>query len=79
MAARGWQHEAIYKIANALLGNQSAPQTWPGNRFDIVYLFDLDAATGNYSFDQAPQCLLAGDQLEVIQQNMAAAPESLSL
>ena len=74
-----WQHEAIYKIANAILGDLSGPQTWPRNRFNIVYVFDRDAATGKYSFDQAPQCLLVGDQPEVIQQNLAAVPESVSL
>jgi hypothetical protein len=57
-----WQHEDIPSIANLLLGNQTtAPQHWPGDRFDLVWIFDLDAATGAYQFSQVPQLLLAGD------------------
>jgi len=57
-----WEHQAIPGIANQILGNNTtAPQTWPGDRFDLVWVFDLDASTGQYGFTQVPQLLLAGD------------------
>jgi hypothetical protein len=62
-----WEHEAIPGIANQILGNNTvAPQTWPGDRFDLVWVFDLDSSTGQYSFTQVPQLLLAGDLDTVI-------------
>ncbi|WP_031357395.1 hypothetical protein [Caballeronia sordidicola] len=57
----GWEHKHIPLIANAILGNTTAPQSWPGNRFDMVWVFDLKAGGGVYSFSQVPQLLLAGD------------------
>ncbi len=63
-----WQHEDIPSISNVIVGNQTTvPQKWPGDRFDIVWLFDLDKASNSYSFNQVPQCLLAGDSPEPIQ------------
>jgi hypothetical protein len=57
-----WQHEDIPSIANLILGNNSTvPQKWPGDRFDVVWVFDLDPSSGSYSFKQVPQNLLAGD------------------
>ncbi|MBV9034676.1 MAG: hypothetical protein JO182_09305 [Acidobacteriaceae bacterium] len=56
-----WQHENIYDIAKAIPGGSVAPQHWPGDRFDIVFVFTLDKATSNYNFAQVPQSLLAGD------------------
>lgn len=56
-----WQHQEIAQIANAILGNTSAPQTWPGDRFDLVWVFDLNTTTGQYALTQVPQNLLAGD------------------
>lgn len=62
-----WQHQDIPAIANLILGNDTtAPQTWPGDRFDVVWVFDLDASTGTYAFTQVPQQLLAGDSDSVI-------------
>jgi hypothetical protein len=56
-----WQHENISTIAHAILGAKIAPQTWPPDRFDVIYVFTLDPLAGTYSFAQVPQCLLAGD------------------
>ncbi|MES2555796.1 MAG: hypothetical protein V4604_06585 [Bacteroidota bacterium] len=56
-----WQHQDIPAIANLILGNESAPQKWPGDRFDLVWVFDLDTSTGQYTLTQVPQNLLAGD------------------
>jgi hypothetical protein len=57
-----WQHDYIPKIANYILGNKTtAPQEWPEDRFDMVWVFDRDPATAQYSFKQVPQNLLMGD------------------
>ena len=61
-----WQHQDIPSIGNLLMGNNTTvPQTWPGNRYDIVWVFDNDGA-GGYTFSQVPQELLAGDLPSVI-------------
>jgi hypothetical protein len=57
-----WEHGEIPDIANQILGNQTtAPQKWPSERFDMVWVFDLNTAANTYSFNQAPQLLLQGD------------------
>jgi len=57
-----WQHQDIPEIGNAIMGDQtSVPQKWPGNRFDIVWVFDLDKTSGKYKFTQVTQQLLPGD------------------
>src|SRR5882762_11370731 len=57
-----WEHGEIPNLANQILGNKTtAPQKWPSERFDIVWVFDLNTATNTYSFNQAPQLLLQGD------------------
>jgi hypothetical protein len=62
-----WQHENIPAIGNAITGDKTTvPQKWPGSRFDVVWIFDLNPASGAYDFTQVPQCLLAGDQNSVI-------------
>jgi hypothetical protein len=62
IALVSWQHEDIPAIANLILGNSTTvPQTWPGPRFDVVWVFDLDQSSNSYSFKQVPQSLLAGD------------------
>ena len=62
-----WEHQDIPTIANAILGNTSTvPQTWPGTRFDVVWIFDWDHRTKRYEFSQIPQQLLAGDLPTVI-------------
>ncbi len=55
-----WQHQDIPGIANLILKNSTtAPQTWPGDRFDVVWVFDRHDDA--YVFSQIPQQLLAGD------------------
>ena len=62
-----WQHEDIPMIAsNIPLLNGPVPQEWPGDRFDVVWVFDLQPATGQYRFSQVPQELLASDPPTVI-------------
>jgi len=60
-----WEHKRIPLIANALLGDATtAPQAWPDDRFDLVWIFDLQP-DGRYAFSQRPQLLLHGDRPEV--------------
>ena len=60
-----WEHKRIPKIANAFLGDSTtAPQTWPDDRFDLVWVLDLEPS-GGYRFSQVPQLLLAGDRADV--------------
>lgn len=62
-----WEHQNIHLIANAIVGNSTTvPQSWPGDRFDIVWIFDWDQASKQYVFSQVPQQLLAGDLPSVI-------------
>ena len=62
-----WEHQAIPVIGNAITSNESScPQSWPDTRFDVVWIFDQDAAAGGWSFHQVPQRLLAGDSSEPI-------------
>ena len=56
-----WEHGEIPSLANWLLGSKSAPK-WPGDRFDIVWVFDLASAGTSYTLNQVPQLLLATDK-----------------
>ena len=59
-----WEHKAIPTIANNILpiaNGTVIPQTWPGERFDVVLAFSFDPDSASYEFDQIPQMLLAGD------------------
>jgi len=53
-----WEHKHIPAIALAFAAN--APQSWPDDRFDVVWI--LDARDGGYAFSQISQGLLAGDE-----------------
>ncbi len=62
VALISWQHEDIPSIANIIVGDSTTvPQSWPGDRFDVVWVFNLDGSSNSYSFKQVPQRLLAGD------------------
>lgn len=66
VALIAWQHEDIPVIAGAILGKTGVvPSQWPASRFDVVWVFDLQPG-GEYSFNQVPQMLLAGDLPSVI-------------
>ena len=56
-----WQHDSIYEIAKVIPGGSVAPEQWPENRFDIVFVFTLRNPKAGYAFNQVAQCLLAGD------------------
>jgi hypothetical protein len=62
-----WHHGKIPAIANLILQNQSAPQKWPSDRFDVVWIFTRADANTPWTFSQAPQLLLSGDSPDVIE------------
>lgn len=63
-----WEHQYIPALAQAIptVNADTIPTVWPGHRFDVIWTFDLDSATGEYAFGQVPQQLLEGDTDTVI-------------
>jgi hypothetical protein len=65
-----WEHNHIPALASSLpaIAGTSIPQTWPGDRFDIIWTFTLvpGAVPVQYTFGQVPQQLLSGDTDTVI-------------
>jgi len=58
-----WQREYIPEIALKILDDRKiAPSDWPEDRFDMIWVFDLDQSSGRYKFKQVPQRLLSGDR-----------------
>lgn len=56
----GWEHKAIIDIANLIMGNdKSSPQKWPESRYDLVWVFDKQAA--GWKLTQVAQMVLPGD------------------
>jgi hypothetical protein len=61
-----WEHKRIPLIVDRLLGGPSAtPQTWPDDRFDLIWLVEPDG-DGRLQLRQVPQLLLAGDRADPI-------------
>ena len=57
-----WQREYIPGIASYILDNNNiAPQNWPEDCFDMMWVFDLNRSSSKYTFKQVPQKLLGGD------------------
>jgi hypothetical protein len=55
-----WQHQRIPLITQKLgLAGPRVPSVWPGDRFDMVFVFTRIGKT--WSFAQVPQLVLAGD------------------
>lgn len=62
-----WEHQLIPTIARRILGDAATvPENWPDDRFDLVWVFDRDPATGAYGFEQVASGLLDGDLPTVI-------------
>jgi len=62
-----WEHKRIPLIANMLIGDATtAPQVWPEDRFDLVWVLERDGTSGRYQLHQLPQLLLAGDRDAII-------------
>jgi hypothetical protein len=62
-----WDHAHIPALASALplVHGTVIPQTWPADRFDVIWTFTL-VTNDEYSFGQVPQLLLSGDTETVI-------------
>jgi hypothetical protein len=60
-----WEHQHIPAIATALptVAGAQIPAAWPGDRFDLIWSFSLQAGLPStvYEFSQIPQQVLAGD------------------
>jgi hypothetical protein len=61
-----WAHSEITAIVKCLpVSKKTAvlvPEEWPDERFDLVWVFDLDPASNEYQFSQVPQLVLSGDK-----------------
>ena len=63
-----WQHEAIPEIGALIRGSADGiPPKWPAHRFDLVWVFDLQAF-GAWSFAQVPELVMPGDSARPISQ-----------
>ncbi len=63
-----WVHDELPEIANRILGDDdTAPQHWPGRRYDLVWVFERASDSTIYRFSQVPQLLLNGDIDEVVE------------
>lgn len=61
-----WKHNNMHVVANEILGDSTtAPQRWPFERVDLVWVFDKRGS--GYGFTQVPELLLAGDLSAVVQ------------
>lgn len=57
-----WPHEKLPDIARRIPGGDVAgTREWPDDRYDVVWVFDLQA-DGDYMFRRVAQALLAGDE-----------------
>jgi hypothetical protein len=62
-----WEHDHLVNIVGAmastgLVANQAdIPTSWPDDRFDVIWRFDLNEQTGKWTFTSVDQQLLAGD------------------
>ena len=77
-----WEHHHIPALASSLpaVAGTSIPQTWPDDRFDVIWAFTLVSAAPapavQYAFAQIPQQLLSGDAdtiISVLPQHLAQA------
>lgn len=76
-----WEHHLIPSLAVMLMGQPSlVPQIWPDDRFDLVWLFERDAAGTGFRFRQVAERLLEGDSTAPIKDAAppALAPENAS-
>jgi hypothetical protein len=62
-----WEHGNLVDIAGAVPGvvpvanPAQVPTSWPDDRFDVIWRFDLAEQTGQWTFSSEDQQLLAGD------------------
>ena len=57
-----WRHHSLHVLAQHILGDHATfPTSWSEDRFDVVWVLDLNPATRQYGFRQVAQELLDGD------------------
>ena len=58
-----WEHKNISNIVSSIptKNKEDVPSKWDGQRFDLVWVFDLRKDKQQYIFSQIPQLLLAKD------------------
>lgn len=62
-----WEHQHLLNIAAAVaaaapMTNQDdVPTSWPDDRFDVIWRFDLNAQSREWTFKSIGQQLIAGD------------------
>ena len=62
-----WEHHLIPSLANMLVGDTStAPQVWPDDCFDMVWVIEPGIGGAAATFRQIPELLLAGDRSSAI-------------
>jgi hypothetical protein len=62
-----WQHEAIPQIAKLIAGGAAAiPESWPPERFDVVWTLTQTDAGQPWIFGQVCQQILSGDRSDPI-------------
>ena len=60
-----WEHSELPQLARAISNDAGILEEWPRNRYDVVLVFRRDGV-GEYSMEQVPEMLLAGDSPEQI-------------
>lgn len=62
-----WEHDHLVNIVSAMartgfVANQGdIPTSWPDDRFDVIWRFDLNKQIGKWTFNSLDQQLLDGD------------------
>ncbi len=62
-----WEHHHLVNLVGAMahiefIANQTdIPTSWPDDRFDVIWRFDRNTQTGQWTFLSLDQQLLAGD------------------
>jgi broad specificity phosphatase PhoE len=61
-----WRHGYIPALAKAIAGAAAGvPESWPDDRFDLVWVLEAQAPQGPWRFSQVPQRLFARDRSDV--------------
>jgi hypothetical protein len=76
-----WQHQKIHSIAKHLTKSgppsPPIPDPWPGDRFDLVFVFTPPTQAGQlWTLTQVPQLLLAGDLSTVLPPGKPTSPDA---
>jgi hypothetical protein len=60
-ALAAWRRTDIPIIASQIAPGAAIPNHWPGKRYDVVWVFDLNDDGATYRFSQVPQFLFPSD------------------